>query len=125
MLKAATLRPGRERLEKGIVMEKNGDSTFFEAGELPALQECEKIKDGIDVVRVVFIEQLILFQAGKDGIFAHPGIGRPFLDGDHFALRCGFVCVPAHSYYLPFQHVVIRYVFSDCRGFWMEDSMRL
>jgi hypothetical protein len=36
----------------------------FEAGELPALQECEKVKDGIDVVWIVFKEQLILFQAG-------------------------------------------------------------
>jgi hypothetical protein len=44
VLKAATLRPGRECLEKGIVMEKNGDSTFLKLGNYRLCRNVKKLR---------------------------------------------------------------------------------
>ena len=76
--------------------------------ELPFLQELGKIKHRIDIVGIVLVEEAVLFQAGYDGIFADADEISPLLKRNNFSPGCGFMRVPAHRIYLPFQHVVIR-----------------
>ena len=54
-------------------------------GKSPFQKELEKIKHGIDIAGVVLVEESVLFQAGKDGVFADTDIARPFLKGDNFS----------------------------------------
>jgi hypothetical protein len=61
------------------------------------LQECEKIKHGIDIVGVVLVEESVLFQAGKDGVLADTDIVCPLLQGDNFSPGCGLMGSPAHT----------------------------
>ena len=49
------------------------------------MQECGKIKHGIDIVGVVLVEESVLFQAGKDGVLADTDIVCPLLQGDNFS----------------------------------------
>ena len=50
---------------------------------------------------IVLVEESVLFQAGKDGVFAHAHIVCPFLKGDNFSPGCGLMGSPAHRRYLP------------------------
>jgi len=67
------------RKRRAKLVEKTAVSMYKKGMELPLLQEFEKIKHGIDIVRVILVKQSILFHSGYDGVFADTHVRSPFL----------------------------------------------
>ena len=82
-IRASSLR--REKLQSACKNNQLKDLAKMRQKAVELQKELEKIKYRIDIAGVVLVEESVLFQAGKDGVFTDTDIVSPFLDGDNFS----------------------------------------